>query len=115
MSDEWAFIAQHRKARSWSLSELAKRSGVAKSLIWKLERGEGNPRIATLGKIAAAFDVALVVRFVQGPPPDRKDLCPLFRYECIRAQCAWWGKCPRIPDAPVPSFAEENTHREARP
>ena len=110
-----AFIAQHRKAKGWTLRELASKSGVSAAELSRLERGIGSPRIATLGKIAAAFDVALTVRFVQGPPPNKTDLCPMLRIECIRTQCAWWGKCPRGPDKPVLSFDEEHEQKPEAP
>ncbi len=44
-----------RKAYGWSLSEAARQTGVAKSELWKLERGIGNPRMLTLVKIKMAF------------------------------------------------------------
>ncbi|WP_303802770.1 helix-turn-helix domain-containing protein, partial [Alicyclobacillus macrosporangiidus] len=37
-----------RQARGWSISELERRSGVAKGTISQLESGYGNPTVATL-------------------------------------------------------------------
>lgn len=48
-----------REARSWSLGELAGRSGVGKATISKIERGEASPTAAVLVRLAAAFDLTL--------------------------------------------------------
>src|SRR5215471_13195255 len=42
-----------REARHWSIGELAKRSGVSKAMISKMERGEVSPTAALLGRISA--------------------------------------------------------------
>ena len=44
-----------RAERRWSLRELAARSEVSKALLSRIERGEGNPSIETLFRIAAAL------------------------------------------------------------
>ena len=56
-------IRANRLARGWTQKELAERSGMKQSGIARLERG-GRPDLRTLKKVASAFDVALVVRFV---------------------------------------------------
>src|SRR5688500_16785501 len=48
-----------REARSWSLAELAERSGVSKAAISKIERGEASPTAVVLVRLAAAFDLTL--------------------------------------------------------
>lgn len=48
-----------RKMHNLSLSELADRSGVAKSIISQIERNETNPTLATIWRLSHAFDVTI--------------------------------------------------------
>ena len=48
-----------RDVRSWSLADLAERSGVARATISKIERGEMSPTAALLVRLAGAFDLTL--------------------------------------------------------
>ncbi len=48
-----------RKARKWSLADIARRSGVSKALISKIERGESSPTTAILGRLCGAFGLTL--------------------------------------------------------
>ena len=50
-----------REARSWSLSELAERSGVSKAMISKIERSEASPTATVLGRLSGAFGLPLSV------------------------------------------------------
>jgi XRE family transcriptional regulator, regulator of sulfur utilization len=52
-------VQRLRKAHNLSLSELAERSGVAKSIISQIERNETNPTLATIWRLAQAFDVSI--------------------------------------------------------
>jgi len=51
------FVEKYRLSKGFSLSELARRSRVAKSHIHGIESGETIPTILTLCKIAKALDV----------------------------------------------------------
>jgi transcriptional regulator with XRE-family HTH domain len=53
-----------RTERSWSLDQLASRSGVSKGVLVSLEQGRSNPNLATLAKLADAFGVP-VTRLVE--------------------------------------------------
>ncbi len=58
-------IKQIRKEKNISLDELARLSGVSKSMLVQIERGSGNPSLSTLWKIANGMKVpfnALVMR-----------------------------------------------------
>ncbi|WP_069874573.1 helix-turn-helix domain-containing protein [Fusibacter sp. 3D3] len=58
-------IKKRREALKLSMEELARLSGVSKSMLAQIERGEGNPTITTLWKIANGMKVpfdALTVR-----------------------------------------------------
>jgi transcriptional regulator with XRE-family HTH domain len=58
-------IRAMRKSRAWTQAELADRSGLAVLTVNRIERFFGCRRttITTLTALAAAFDVALIVRF----------------------------------------------------
>src|SRR3954447_19602215 len=54
-------VRRHRTGRSWTLDELADRSGVSRRMLITIEHGEGNPSIATLLRISDALGVGLPV------------------------------------------------------
>lgn len=50
-------VRRYRLERSLSLGELARRSGLSKQTLSKIEQGGGNPTIETLSSLAQALDV----------------------------------------------------------
>jgi transcriptional regulator with XRE-family HTH domain len=52
-------LHHHRQTRRLSLGELARRADVSKSILSLIERGEANPSIETLWRIAQALEVPL--------------------------------------------------------
>jgi transcriptional regulator with XRE-family HTH domain len=52
-------VRRLRSARSWTLNELAARSGISRRLIVQIEQAQANPSIGTLLRLADAFEVAL--------------------------------------------------------
>ena len=54
-------IVKERMKRGWSQTELAKAVGSRQPVISRLERGDGNPSLQTLGRIAKALDLSLKV------------------------------------------------------
>lgn len=52
-------LAVLRRQRGLSLDKLAEMSGVSKAMIGQIERGDSNPTVNTLWKIAAALHVPL--------------------------------------------------------
>lgn len=58
-----------RAAKSLSLEQLAQASGVSRSMISLIERGEASPTATVLEKVAAGLDVSLASLFEQ-PPAD---------------------------------------------
>ncbi len=54
-------IIRERIKRGWSQTELAEAIGSRQPVISRLERGEGNPTLETLGRIAKALDLSLKV------------------------------------------------------
>ena len=57
-----------RERRGLSLDKLAELTGVSKSMLGQIERGEANPTITTLGKISSAMRVSF--SDLVGPPPQ---------------------------------------------
>lgn len=52
-------IADMRKEKDWSQTDLANESGVSREMIGKYERGEASPSIEAAKKIGDAFGVSL--------------------------------------------------------
>ncbi|MDX3073827.1 helix-turn-helix domain-containing protein [Streptomyces sp. NPDC088354] len=51
-----ARLAALRAERGWSLEELAARTGISRSTLSRLERGEISPTAALLGRLGAAYE-----------------------------------------------------------
>lgn len=58
-------LRREREARSWSLAELAARSGVSRAMLSKIERREASPTAALLGRLSAAFGLTISQLFAQ--------------------------------------------------
>lgn len=89
-----------REARGWSLTELARRSGVSRAMIHKVEGGRSSPTTALLGKWAAAFGLTLSELLARAEGPARA--ARLLR---AAAQAQWHEPhtgCVRRQLAPVP-------------
>lgn len=54
-------IIKHRLKKGWSQTELAEAIGSRQPVISRLERGEGNPSLQTLQRIARALNLRLQV------------------------------------------------------
>ena len=52
-----ANIKRIRKTQKLSLERTAEAAGVSRSMLGQIERGEANPSVAILGKLAAALKV----------------------------------------------------------
>lgn len=51
-------VRRERRARGYSLDKAAKLTGVSKSMLGQIERGEVNPTVSVLYKIASGLEVA---------------------------------------------------------
>lgn len=60
-----------RGQRSWSLDQAAHATGVSKPMLSQIERGESNPTVSTLWKIANGFGVSFS-SFVEEDQPSIK-------------------------------------------
>jgi XRE family transcriptional regulator, regulator of sulfur utilization len=67
------FLQQFRKHHGMTLDALAKASGVSKSMLSQIERGQTNPTIATVWALAAALkvDVSELIGVRHGEPRVR--------------------------------------------
>jgi transcriptional regulator with XRE-family HTH domain len=65
-----------RKARALSLDDLARRSGISKSMLSQIERDRTNPTVATLWRIAGALDVGIDSILAPRGPADVVNLLP---------------------------------------
>lgn len=54
-------IIRERIKRGWSQTELAEAIGSRQPVISRLERGDSNPSLQTLGRIAKALDLSLKI------------------------------------------------------
>src|SRR6185437_362440 len=77
-----ASLRRERRRTGLSLTELARRAGLAKSTLSQLESGTGNPSVETLWALAVALGVPFS-RLVEPPSPPVR---------VVRA-----GEGPRIP------------------
>ena len=64
-----AALRRERDRTGLSLSELAKRAGIAKSTLSQLESGTGNPSVETLWSLAVALEVPFG-KLVEPPKPE---------------------------------------------
>ena len=61
-------LRNFRKERGWTLDQLADATSVSKPMLGQIERGESNPTVVTLWKIASGLDVPFSV-FIDIPKP----------------------------------------------
>jgi transcriptional regulator with XRE-family HTH domain len=61
-------IRTERRARDWTVDQVAEKAGVSKGLVSQLERGVGNPSLGNLQKLAQALDLPLSQLFLDGEP-----------------------------------------------
>ena len=59
-------LRRERERRDLSVSELARRAGVAKATVSQLENGGGNPSVETLWALASALEVPFAVLVDEG-------------------------------------------------
>jgi transcriptional regulator with XRE-family HTH domain len=65
-------VVRNRRELKWSQQELADRSGLSRRMIGMIEGGESNVSLATLGHIAAAFNLTFS-QLVNDPGPHGGD------------------------------------------
>jgi transcriptional regulator with XRE-family HTH domain len=77
-----ARVRIEREIRGWSLTELAKRSGVSRAMIHKVERGEASPTAMLLARLSGAFEISMSTLMVRAEMQEglllRKDDQPVW-------------------------------------
>ncbi|MET7936951.1 XRE family transcriptional regulator [Streptomyces sp. NPDC005322] len=65
-------LAELRVERGWALDELARRAGISRSTLSRLERGEISPTAALLGKLCAVYErtMSRLLAEVESEPPQ---------------------------------------------
>jgi transcriptional regulator with XRE-family HTH domain len=85
-----AALRRERDREKLSLSEVAKRAGIAKSTLHQLESGAGNPNIETLWALAVALNVPFS-RLVEPPAPTAPRVIRAGEGPSIQAEQADFG------------------------
>lgn len=80
-----ARLGELRTERGWSLDELSRRSGVSRSTLSRLERGELSPTAAQLGRLCTVYGrtMSRLLTEVEAEPPQlvRAERQPVWRDE----------------------------------
>lgn len=98
-------IRRIRKSKKLSLEQTAVLSGVSRSMLGQIERGEANPSVAILGKIAQALKVPAEVLLEN----DDFDSLLLARTAAVKAHLSDGGKVNLRPSMPY----DETTRQES--
>ncbi|HEY8373518.1 MAG TPA: XRE family transcriptional regulator [Pseudonocardiaceae bacterium] len=92
-----AALRRERERAGLSLTELAKRAGIAKSTLSQLESGSGNPSVETLWALSVALGVPFS-RLVEPPAQRiqviRSDQGPVVGSEQTRLHATLLASCP---------------------
>lgn len=62
-------VRAHRTAQAMSLGDLARASGLSKTIVSRIERGEGNPSVETLWRLSTALGLPLGTLMAQDAAP----------------------------------------------
>jgi transcriptional regulator with XRE-family HTH domain len=63
-------IREERQVRQWTLEQFSEKTGLSKSFLSQIERGNAEPSITSLKKIAAQFGYSVVNLFPNGQGAD---------------------------------------------
>src|SRR4051812_49753610 len=70
-----AAVRELRLAQRWSLGDLGRAAGLSKTILARIERGEGNPSVETLWRVSRALRVPLGA-LISPPPGPRARAVP---------------------------------------
>jgi transcriptional regulator with XRE-family HTH domain len=62
-------VRAHRTSQAMSLGDLARASGLSKTIVSRIERGEGNPSVETLWRLSTALGLPLGTLMAQDSAP----------------------------------------------
>lgn len=83
-----AHVRAVREGRGWSVDQLAKQSGVSRSMLYGVERGQKAPTVLTLDRIATALGTS-IARLVERERDDRVILLPSDEQAVVRDPSGW--------------------------
>jgi transcriptional regulator with XRE-family HTH domain len=86
-----------RRGRGWSMDRLAEASGVSRSMISKIERGESSPTAVVLGKLSAALELSVSELLTGARLGDEREPTPA---ELPPADRTGAGRVRRAADTP---------------
>ena len=66
-------MIEARKASGLTQKELSERTGIAQGDISRIEKGNANPSMRTLQRLAAGMDMILKIEFLPRTPAGRND------------------------------------------
>ena len=84
-----ASLREARKARGLSLDAVAKLSGVSRSMVSQIERGESSPTVATLWNLTQALQVDFAGLLEGRAEPGIVVIRAAAA--ALRTRCGWWG------------------------
>jgi transcriptional regulator with XRE-family HTH domain len=67
-----ARVRLERTSREWSMDELAKRAGVSRAMISKIEREECSPTAVILGRLSGAFGISMSTLLANAESDSRR-------------------------------------------
>ena len=79
-----AAVRELRLAQRWSLGDLGRAAGLSKTILARIERGDGNPSVETLWRVSNALGVPLG-SLLQPPAGPRARVIPARAGEPIRS------------------------------
>lgn len=107
-------LLKHRKARNWTVTELALRSGVSQAMISKVERGTSSPSATILSRLANAMNITLSKLFAE-LEQDQNSLVRLAQQQqhwtdeqsgITRWSLSPAGACPELIKVEIPARGE---------
>ncbi len=94
-------VKDERKRRGWSLAELARRTGLSKAILVKLENQQSNPQWGTIVSIFGAFEIPVWKGILEMHRDELEEPCTCEYKAAVRMIlpearfCPYCGKKPR--------------------
>jgi transcriptional regulator with XRE-family HTH domain len=84
-------VRRLRTARGWSLATLAEHAGLSKTIVARIESGEGNPSLETLHRLTEALEITLGTLIAADQPPGTQ-VVRLSEAAYVRSQSGLQGR-----------------------
>lgn len=86
-------IQRHRKARGWTLEQIADLSGVSKSMLSQIERGQANPTFAVLWSLTRALGIDFADLVDDAGPSEPGDIIEITGHQATPSMQSADGLC----------------------